>query len=290
MRSLDYLSAPSFGEFAQLLRTLREKACLTQEELAERSGLSIRAISDLERGRTSKPQRKSVVLLAEALRIEGDSLEKFRRIARRKVDSGSSASVRPLALSTACPMGPAAGDDLPAGLSSLIEWMRHVLVEQPVWLREPGGVDVPGQRMVELVGGPGTEKTLVAIQAAARFPRHFPDGQFYVSAEGHDRRPVGLVDRLLRVFGAESAGCETLEERAERLRSTLRSRRALLVLDNVVDAAQVRPLLTAGSVCAVIVIAQRRLAVSEGVWTIDVSTVERECPVPYAVPPALLTG
>ncbi|GAA2404694.1 hypothetical protein GCM10010191_10540 [Actinomadura vinacea] len=77
------------GEFSSLLRALRERACLTQEELSERSGLSVRTISDLERGRTARPQRKSVALLAAALRIEGEALEAFRRLARRK--SGSAA-------------------------------------------------------------------------------------------------------------------------------------------------------------------------------------------------------
>jgi len=57
---------------------------MTQEELADSSGLSVRAISDLERGRTTTPQRKSIVLLARALNVEGDSLEHLRRAAQRR--------------------------------------------------------------------------------------------------------------------------------------------------------------------------------------------------------------
>ena len=41
------LHAPAFGE---LLRQHRLAAGLTQEELAERARISVRAISDLERG------------------------------------------------------------------------------------------------------------------------------------------------------------------------------------------------------------------------------------------------
>ena len=43
--------------FAGLLRRLRSEAKLTQEELAEKAGLSLRAVSDLERGihRTAPP-------------------------------------------------------------------------------------------------------------------------------------------------------------------------------------------------------------------------------------------
>lgn len=55
---------------------------LTQEELAERSGLSIRTISALERAHTTMPHRRSVELLAAALCIEEATLEHFREAAR----------------------------------------------------------------------------------------------------------------------------------------------------------------------------------------------------------------
>ena len=43
--------------FGERLRHLREAAGLTQEELAERSGLSAKGISDLERGERRRPTR-----------------------------------------------------------------------------------------------------------------------------------------------------------------------------------------------------------------------------------------
>jgi transcriptional regulator with XRE-family HTH domain len=262
------LMGETSGEFAQLLRTLRERACLTQEELAERSGLSIRAISDLERGRTAKPQRKSVSLLADALRIEGEGMERFRRIARRRV-AGPVAQPR-----SQWPLTVAGPDD--SGRSGLIEWMRQILVG------DPAGPGVPGPRLVELVGGTGAGKSSFAIQAAARFLPYFPDGQFYLDANG--RGPAELAERLAEVFGpaaddgtgldAGAAGCP--DHRLRQLRRTLFTRRALLVIDNVVDRGQISPLLTAGGACAVIVIAQRRLALWEGVWTIDISAADTD--------------
>src|SRR5919106_1459132 len=41
--------------FANLLRRLRAQAGLTQQELAERSGVSARSVSDLERGVAQRP-------------------------------------------------------------------------------------------------------------------------------------------------------------------------------------------------------------------------------------------
>lgn len=49
----------------------RMAAGFTQEELAERSRLSVRAISDMERGRTRRPYHRSVRLLCDALSLSG---------------------------------------------------------------------------------------------------------------------------------------------------------------------------------------------------------------------------
>ncbi|MFJ8040309.1 helix-turn-helix domain-containing protein [Kitasatospora sp. NPDC096147] len=56
--------------FGRLLRRLREAAALSQEELADRSGLSARAIGNLERGR-SRPRAGSVRQIVVALGLDG---------------------------------------------------------------------------------------------------------------------------------------------------------------------------------------------------------------------------
>jgi transcriptional regulator with XRE-family HTH domain len=55
---------PSFGE---LLRQRRLAAGLTQEALAERAGISAKAVSDLERDPDRTPRLDTVGLLADAL-------------------------------------------------------------------------------------------------------------------------------------------------------------------------------------------------------------------------------
>src|SRR5438132_4173588 len=58
--------------FGELLKRYRLSAGLTQEGLAERAGLSERAISHLERGARRAPQRATLQLLAEALGLSGE--------------------------------------------------------------------------------------------------------------------------------------------------------------------------------------------------------------------------
>ena len=55
--------------FAEVLRQLRTAASLSQEDLAERAGLSLRGISDLERGLRRAPHLSTVRMLADALAL-----------------------------------------------------------------------------------------------------------------------------------------------------------------------------------------------------------------------------
>ena len=66
---MDSGAAP--GDFAVILRRLRESRSLTQEELAERAGVSARLISDLERGAILRPRRDTIQMLADGLRRGG---------------------------------------------------------------------------------------------------------------------------------------------------------------------------------------------------------------------------
>src|SRR5438270_8584149 len=66
------LPALSFGA---LLRHQRLAAGLTQEQLAERAGVSPRAIIALEGGERRRPHRQTFQLLASALRLTGRDVE-----------------------------------------------------------------------------------------------------------------------------------------------------------------------------------------------------------------------
>lgn len=57
------------------LRELREKAVLSQAELAERSGVSRWTISDLEQGARKKPYPRTILKLARALRCKPQEIE-----------------------------------------------------------------------------------------------------------------------------------------------------------------------------------------------------------------------
>jgi tetratricopeptide (TPR) repeat protein/transcriptional regulator with XRE-family HTH domain len=77
--------------FGTLLRGHRAVAGLTQEELAELAGLSVRAVANWERGR-ARPRRRSVVLLADALALSIKQRKLFTQAARAEPAAGTAAT------------------------------------------------------------------------------------------------------------------------------------------------------------------------------------------------------
>src|SRR5437868_863472 len=72
---------PALGRF---LRQQRAHAGLTQEALAERSGISARTISDVERGLRSAVYRDTADRLAEALGLDEAGRAELRRLGRAR--------------------------------------------------------------------------------------------------------------------------------------------------------------------------------------------------------------
>src|SRR5690348_17023531 len=74
------------SSFADLLRRARRTAGLTQEELAERAGLSARAITAIERGISRAPHKTTVELLCAALELAPEQYAAFLAAARKRTD------------------------------------------------------------------------------------------------------------------------------------------------------------------------------------------------------------
>ncbi len=84
-------SERSFGE---LLRSHRLRAGLTQQQLAQRSRLSVRAVRDIEQGRVRRPQARSVELLAATLELSQADQSWLLALAGTESRAGSGRQVR----------------------------------------------------------------------------------------------------------------------------------------------------------------------------------------------------
>jgi transcriptional regulator with XRE-family HTH domain len=72
------------GYFGAELRRQRERARLTQEQLAEKAGLSVNAVSALERGERRRPYPSTVAALAVALGLGDEELRRMRTLVPRR--------------------------------------------------------------------------------------------------------------------------------------------------------------------------------------------------------------
>ncbi|RZQ62393.1 helix-turn-helix domain-containing protein [Amycolatopsis suaedae] len=104
--------------FGVLLRDARRRVGLTQDELAERSGVGVRTIRRLETGSGNDPRIGTVTLLADALDVTPDE--------RRDLLSAADGRHQPPAQRTAEPPAPAPQVSLPAVPPEVAESADHL--------------------------------------------------------------------------------------------------------------------------------------------------------------------
>ena len=121
--------------FSMLLRRLRSAASLSQEDLAERAGLSKRGISDLERGARLAPRPETVRMLADALEL-GDADRQALIAAARPglVASGLPKNCQPLRVSTSRPWRLPVSPNRLVGRTTELAQIREFLLRSDVRL------------------------------------------------------------------------------------------------------------------------------------------------------------
>lgn len=115
---------------------------------------------------------------------------------------------------------------------------------------EKGGVHISG-----LQGQGGVGKTALALKLAAELAPNFPDAQIYLDLKGVSEKPLTAAEALshvLRTFHPEAKLPEKEEELRGQYLTVLHDKRALLLMDNAKDAAQVKFLIPPGG-CALLV-------------------------------------
>ena len=224
----------------QVVRRLRLAADLTLEGLSEASGISARALSDIERGAAQAPQHRTMLAIARALDLpEADraALLQAARDGRRRTQRAPSWRL-PLPRDTA---------DF-TGREAELESITAALT----------GARAARSPLVVVTGPPGYGKTSLAVRAAARLRSAFPD-QLFVDLGGVTHEPPSPRAVAGRVLGA-LLGREGTGEDPGYVRQLLTDRRRLLVLDDAASESQIRALRPTTGPTALLVTSRRSLA------------------------------
>jgi len=247
-------------EFGVLLRQARRHGGLTQEELAHRSGLSTRTISDLERGRVARPRGSSLDLLVAAL--PADEATAAGLVAAARVGTPLPLPLPPDVRTPAAELEPVVCE-LPAAAPDFTGRERELalLVGHAATALDDGSKEPV---VLILSGPPGMGKTALAVRLGHVLAARYPVMQLFVelgSGAGHALAPADALRQLLGSLGVGDTQCPAdQEQRVRRYRSLLYRRKALVLLDDAADEAQVRSLLPAGPGCVVVITSRHALA------------------------------
>ena len=197
---------------ASLLRSRRNRLGLTQAELAERAGISERAVSDMERGLRRVVYADTARRLMQALGLSQEEAVRFEAVARGR----PAATVEYVATGAPpVPRTPLVGraDELAAATSLLLD---------------------ADCRLVTLSGAGGVGKTRLALELWSSMAGKFPDGVTFVPL-GDVRQPDLVLPAIAGALKASGRG-DVITSLAEHLGG----RRLLLILDtleHLLDAA-----------------------------------------------------
>jgi len=197
--------------FGELLRRYRQAANLTQQDLADRSRLSMQAIGALERGERQRPYRATVDLLARALSLSAAQVELFAAASRGPRAPRRSTGAGDATTATRLPTPPTPligrGDDV---------------------LRVCALFTGSDARLVTLTGPAGVGKSRIGLAVASRLAAHCDADVVLVS--------LGTIGDPELVGGAIRAALEIPDSSRQPLIDTLAgalcTRRMLLLLDD----------------------------------------------------------
>ena len=204
------MDRPRGRGFAAELRRLREARNLTQEELAERSGITVKAVGALERGERTRPYPHTVRSLADALGLDETARESLAGLIPARASRPRTAVV------------PAPTSRL-IGRESEVERIRALIRA--------------GARLVTVTGPGGVGKTRVALDVLSRETDAFSAGVAFVELAAV-RDPAMALPHVAASLGIpEQAATDTVAG----LVPFLSGRPLLVVLDNLEHLLSMAP-------------------------------------------------
>lgn len=160
-----------------------------------------------------------------------------------------------------------AAQQLPSDIADFVD-RQDELRDIVQFFQEPLSPRETAVRVCAIAGMAGVGKSALAIHASHCLKDHYPDAQLYANMRGTDDphlHPTDVLTGFLRLLGVPSHDIPKDSEGQSRLyRALLSDRRVLVLLDNVQDEKQVRPLLPGSPTNVVLITSREPLSALEG--------------------------
>jgi transcriptional regulator with XRE-family HTH domain len=203
--------------FGGLLRQLRTEAGLTQDELAEATQVSQRAISDLERGINATARKDTAVLLAGALGLDGPARDLFIAAARGRGPADKALAAAAAEAGTGA-FAAAASRTLPRDIAAFTGRRDELAALMARWAEAAEAAGGGGVVSVHAIGGmAGIGKTTLAVHAAHRLAGSFPGwAVLSAAARPHSRAAAGGPGRRAGQPAADRRGARGADPAGDR--------------------------------------------------------------------------
>ncbi|MCA9995824.1 MAG: hypothetical protein KDE56_08775 [Anaerolineales bacterium] len=251
-------------DFAEVLGEFVQRSGYNVCQLARLTGLPRMTLVNWLEGQVKKPRAwQDVVKVCRVLRLSSTETNQLLTLAgkppltqlQQQYQSQADMELLSFWVSAAAPLlAPfQAIPNLPTFVGR-----ERLLATLQEWVLAP---DHPTPLVLEGMAGVG--KTALAARLAYLLRPHLPDGVLWLRPDLTN--PMTSLELLGSAYGENVMGYADLGSRSQAVRGLLAHKRALLVLDNVVNETEIMPLLPPSGSCAVLTTTRRRNLTIAGV-------------------------
>ena len=244
-------------EFADLLGQYLHRADCSAGRLSRLSDIPLRTLENWLNGRVRKPRRwQGIAQAAASLHLSAADTDRLLQSAGHPtLNTLRDTAVSPQDQSL-LQLWPPTQQNNPPPFQAIADLSYFVGREAEIAAMQQAILQHKRVVIHNLQGMGGIGKTSLAAHLAYQLRPHFPDGVLWAQVDAGSS--MAILTSFAAAYGQDVSQHTDLENRARAVRAILAHKTALIILDNVENDGQIRPLLPPNGRCAIILTSRKR--------------------------------